>query len=435
MSDVLIEISNLSQTYKLYSSPTAMAIDALGLGWLNRGAAARSPLFEALHSINVQIKRGERVGIIGRNGAGKTTLLKLITGNFAPSKGSVNVKGRIQSLMDQGVGFHPEFTGRENIRSALVYNGITGDEVRTYENDILDFVELGEFIDQPIKTYSLGMKARLGFAVATAVRPEILIVDEVLGAGDAYFTSKSALRMKKLTSHGVTLLLVSHSNSQILQFCDRAIWLDRGRVVADGAALEVVKMYDAHIKDLESQRLGIENESPVARTTDLLQETYLKSKLDSVSRWRGSGEVEIKSLEFLCSTKQPRAVFKTGEEMVIRLAVQKNDPGQLPIKAVIYVFSLDGRPLLLFTSDEVTILAKNENVFQFLLEIPQLQLGSGEYVVSAALYKKLDYDNIGEAQFYDLVDRSYRFKVYNRFESDYSQFVHPATWRVLGFEQ
>lgn len=430
-----IQIKQVTQLYRLFETPGGMIVDALGLSRFLWWRSGEKKVFKALDNISINIKRGERVGIIGRNGAGKTTLLKLITQNYQASSGEVIVNGQIQSLMDQGVGFHPEFTGRENIRSALIYNGILGEEAKRCEQEIVDFVELGDFIDQPLKTYSLGMKARLGFAAATAIKPEILIVDEVLGAGDAYFSSKSAIRMKRLTSQGVTLLLVSHSNSQILQFCDRAIWLEQGRIVADGPALEVVKQYDVFIREMESEKLGKDNLTPIESNKELLKETYLKSQATPLSRWTGSGELKIELVRFLDSTKSWRSVFNTGESFHISLSILAIASGKFKFKAVLYVFSADGRPLMLFTSGEFILDGLIGERSTVLLTLPRLQLGTGEYVVSAALYSHLDYDDIGSARFYDLVDRSYKFKVYNNFESDQSQFTHPCDWEFRKAEQ
>jgi len=206
-----IALENVSKVYRLYPSPVAQMIDVLGLDRFMPWRRASYPEFPALDDVTLTLHKGERVGIVGRNGAGKTTLLKLITGNFRPSKGTVRVEGRVQALMQVGLGFHPEFTGRENIRSSLLYNGLSGEAFQAAVADVIDFVELGEFLDQPLKTYSLGMSGRLQFAAATAIQPEILIVDEVLGAGDAYFSAKSAERMERFAESGCTLLLVSHS--------------------------------------------------------------------------------------------------------------------------------------------------------------------------------------------------------------------------------
>jgi lipopolysaccharide transport system ATP-binding protein len=241
---IAIRLREVSKVYKLHGSQADQLIDVLGLsrfGFKTRGAARE---FSALSDVSLDVPRGHRIGIIGRNGAGKTTLLKLICGNFAPTRGEVEVDGTVQALMNMGLGFHPEYTGRENVEASLQYNGLPRALYREAMAGIVEFCELGEFLDQPFKTYSLGMQARLMFATATAIRPDILIIDEVLGAGDAYFVAKSKQRVERMVGSGCTMLLVSHSMQQVLELCNEALWLDQGRIRMHGDALLVVKAYE-----------------------------------------------------------------------------------------------------------------------------------------------------------------------------------------------
>jgi len=248
---VAIRLEHVSKIYKLYGSRKEQVLDNIGLPkFLRPKASAKSPEFHALRDVSFEIKRGERVGIIGRNGAGKTTMLRLITQNFAPTSGRVTIDGSVQALLQLGLGFHAEFTGYENIVASLNYNGLVGKAFDEALKEVIDFVELGDFLHQPVKAYSMGMQARLQFAAATAIRPDILIVDEVLGAGDAYFSAKSAHRMKKLATSGCTLLLVSHSTQEVLRFCDRVIWMHQGSILMEGPALDVVRIYEAYIEEL-----------------------------------------------------------------------------------------------------------------------------------------------------------------------------------------
>jgi len=242
-----IRFHSVSKIYRLHGSQSDQLIDVLGLKRF--GFRTRTPAreFAALSDISLEVPRGHRIGIVGRNGAGKTTLLKLICGNFAATQGEVEVNGTVQALMNIGLGFHPEYTGRENVEASLQYNGLEREEYREAMNGIIDFCELGDFLDQPFKTYSLGMQARLMFAAATAIRPDILIVDEVLGAGDAYFVAKSKSRVEKLVNSGCTMLLVSHSMQQVLELCDEAIWMDQGRIRMRGESFLVVKAYEEYL--------------------------------------------------------------------------------------------------------------------------------------------------------------------------------------------
>lgn len=239
-----IQLKNVSKIYNLYGSQKDQFIDLLGLQRFGIKPKTKPKKFVALNDISLEIKRGQRIGIIGRNGAGKTTLLKLLCGSFIPTQGSVKVNGEVQALMSVGLGFHPEYTGRENAETSLQYSGLVFDEYKNAMEEIIDFCELGDFLDQPFKTYSLGMQARLMFAAATAIKPDILIVDEVLGAGDAYFVAKSKIRVKRMIEAGCTMLLVSHSMQQILELCEEAIWLEQGVIKMRGEAFMVVKTYE-----------------------------------------------------------------------------------------------------------------------------------------------------------------------------------------------
>src|SRR5579864_3487501 len=194
MSDAVVRFSDVGKMYKIFPSRRDNLLEVLGLRRLIGDRGSRYQEFWALRGIDFELRRGERLGIIGRNGAGKSTLLRLVTGNIPPSEGDVGVNGDVQALLEIGGGLHPEFTGRENIRAALGFMGLGPAEIDEATIDIAEFTELGRFLDQPFKTYSVGMQARLSFAIATATTPEILIVDEILGAGDAYFFGRSTER-------------------------------------------------------------------------------------------------------------------------------------------------------------------------------------------------------------------------------------------------
>ena len=238
-----IDAREVSKSFKLYRNKTERIADALGLGAFAFGLTP-PPDFRALTDVSFSIERGEKVGLIGRNGAGKSTLLKLIAGVLRPTSGALQVSGTVQALMYVGLGFHPEFTGRENIKASILYNGLTPQDRLRAEEDIIEFAELGEFLDQPLRTYSLGMRSRLQFGCATALTPDILIIDEVLAVGDAYFLTKCAERIKRLTAGGCTVLLVSHSMLQVDQFCGRSLWLEKGRVVMDDSTAKTIAAYE-----------------------------------------------------------------------------------------------------------------------------------------------------------------------------------------------
>ena len=214
-----------------------------------KGEKLRFNEFWAFKDVSFELKKGERLGILGLNGAGKSTLLKVIAGVYKPTKGSVQRYGHMAPMIELGAGFDPNYTGRENI---FLYGSVLGfskEFLMSKYDEILEFSELGEFIDVPIKNYSSGMKARLGFSIATVVEPEILILDEVLSVGDAKFRKKCEKKMKKMFDHGVTVLFVSHSLAQVKRLCNKAIILEHGQLIAKGDIDDVVEIYEKKIDD------------------------------------------------------------------------------------------------------------------------------------------------------------------------------------------
>lgn len=243
-----VTLINVSKEYALYGSPLRQMLGYLGAG---PKSVQRQ---RAVNNVNLSICQGEKIGVVGHNGSGKTTLLRLIAGFTQPTSGKVFAAGSIQALMQRGYGFNDALSGLENIRNALVYNGLRSDAFAAAEADIVDFVELGEFLHFPVKTYSLGMRARLEFAAATAIHPDVLVIDEVLGAGDGYFVQKCARRMRHLVEN-TTLLLVSHSLDQIREYCDRVIWMDGGCLREDGSAERVLTNYRRYMSERSARML------------------------------------------------------------------------------------------------------------------------------------------------------------------------------------
>ena len=258
MSDVAIRLRALTKAYRLYKNSSNRAF---GIFNIRLGRLGVYTEHLAIDGIDLEIRRGERVGIIGRNGSGKSTLLKLISGTTAPTSGAREVHGDIHVLMNLGTGFHPDFTGRENAHAYLAQMGVSGPRADSLVAELAAFAELGQYFDQPLSTYSSGMAVRLMFAASTAIKPDILLLDEVLGVGDAYFVHKSFNRLRALcTGEGTTLLLVTHSPHTAAEICKRMIWLDAARIMADGEPLSVINAYEASIRDQEEQRLRQLNE-------------------------------------------------------------------------------------------------------------------------------------------------------------------------------
>ena len=238
MNDIAIRVSDVSKMYKLYDRNRDRLKDALGL---SRGKGYKEHY--ALHHLSFEIGRGECVGIIGTNGAGKSTTLKIITGVLTPTEGEVEIDGRISALLELGAGFNQEFTGLENVYLNGMMIGYTREEIDAKLPDILSFADIGDYINQPVKSYSSGMFVRLAFAVAINIDPEILIVDEALSVGDVFFQSKCYKKFEDFKKMGKTILFVSHDLSSISHYCDRVILLDQGRMLSEGTPKEMIDMY------------------------------------------------------------------------------------------------------------------------------------------------------------------------------------------------
>ena len=239
MAEVAIRLDNVSKDYKLYDSPRIRLKEAL-----NPFGAVYHKNFRAINNVSLSINKGEILGVVGKNGCGKSTLLKLISGVLVPSEGKVAVDGSILALLELGSGFNPEFTGLQNIYFYGSILGFSREEMAQNLDAILEFADIGDFIGQPLKTYSSGMRARLGFAVAVHMDPDVLILDEVLSVGDTLFKRKCYGKMEELFSSGKTIIYVSHSSNTVNQLCTRAIFLDEGGILLDADASSVTKYYN-----------------------------------------------------------------------------------------------------------------------------------------------------------------------------------------------
>lgn len=257
-SDVAISIRGVGKTFRLYKRPQDRLLQRF----------SRKHLFQEFHAlsdISFDVKRGETVGIVGRNGSGKSTLLQLICGTLTPTHGEIQVNGRVAALLELGAGFNPEFTGRENVYLNAAILGLSKQQIDARLEDIFAFAEIGEFIDQPVKTYSSGMYVRLAFAVIAHVDADILIIDEALAVGDALFTQKCMRFLRKFREHG-TILFVSHDSAAVTNLCQRAVWLREGAIAQQGPAKEVSEAYLASLFDSGSATAGVRSsDAPVAR--------------------------------------------------------------------------------------------------------------------------------------------------------------------------
>lgn len=273
--DFSIHAEGLGKRYEIYAQPSDRLKQMLlprAQRVLRRPARAYFNEFWALRDISFDVRRGETVGIVGRNGSGKSTLLQLLCGTLTPTQGCVIANGRIAALLELGAGFNPEFTGHENVRlSALLY-GLSDEELRERYEDILEFAEIGNFIDQPVKTYSSGMYVRLAFAVAINVSPDILVIDEALSVGDEAFQRKCFARINAIRDAGATILFVSHAAGTVIELCDRALLLDRGEMIAAGAPKFVVSRYHKLLYSVADKTAAIR---------DAIRQEWLLTQRDS----------------------------------------------------------------------------------------------------------------------------------------------------------
>ncbi len=473
-----IRLQNVSKIYKLHGSQSDQLIDVLGLQRFGFKTKTPSKEFAALSDISLDVPRGHRIGIVGRNGAGKTTLLKLICGNFAPTSGEVEVNGTVQALMNIGLGFHPEYTGRENVEASLQYNGLARDEYQKAMEGIVDFCELDDFLDQPFKTYSLGMQARLMFAAATAIRPDILIVDEVLGAGDAYFVAKSKSRVEKLVSSGCTMLLVSHSMQQVLELCDVAIWLDQGRIRMRGEAFLVVKAYEQYmhgpigqismtnpvalmdvsidaskaegcteiseIDQINSSKTrigGLPNSVllqepiflPHGETPNLPNDNPLGFSLEApggISRWESALGVKVAGLSVVSERgTTDRLIAMRPAKLVMTLVAERD--GVFNCRYGIAVNDHMGVCKTRIYSPRDHFEIKSGATRQIEMLLNPCQIGPGEYTIGISVLDYSPIEQINSTQRYDLLSRSFsvRVELPESLGPLSASFFHTAEWK------
>ena len=293
-----ISVRNLGKAYKRYPNRWSRLIE-----WMTPFGKPRHQLNWVLQNVNFDIKAGEAIGIIGTNGAGKSTLLKMISGTSHPNSGEIQITGRVAALLELGMGFHPDFTGRQNVFMAGQLLGYGVDEIARLMSKIEAFAEIGEYIDQPVRFYSSGMQMRLAFSVATAHRPDILIVDEALSVGDAYFQHKCFDRIREFREEGTTLLIVSHDKMAIQSICDRAILLNGGGVALEGKPEVVMDYYNALIADKENQTVR--------------QEALESGKVQTIS---GTGECQIESIALLANN-QATDMVQVGQAVSLKVVV------------------------------------------------------------------------------------------------------------------
>ncbi|MDZ5601442.1 ABC transporter ATP-binding protein [Pseudomonas sp. RP23018S] len=297
----LLSAKDLGKAYRTYRSEWQRIAR-----WLGIRIAPREEHWVLQH-INFEINAGEAIGIVGQNGAGKSTLLKMLTGTLQPTTGEVQVNGRIAAILELGMGFNPELTGRQNVYHAAGLMGFNAQEIDAFMPEVEAFAEVDEYFDQPVRTYSSGMQMRVAFAVATARRPEILIVDEALSVGDSYFQHKSFDRIREFQEQGTTLLIVSHDRSSIQALCDRVLLIEGGTVIKDGAPEEVMDFYNAIIAEKENATVQVHTMAD-----------------GTVQTRSGSGEATIESLALYNELDAPVEFVSVGQPVNLKIKVKVN---------------------------------------------------------------------------------------------------------------
>lgn len=357
-----LQVHGLGKAYRVWGSEWLRMASLFGLP-----ARPRDEHW-VLRNVFFSISAGESVGIIGQNGAGKSTLLKMITGTTQPSEGSVRRSGRIAAILELGMGFNPDLSGRENAYHAAGLMGYSQAEIEKMMPHIESFAEIGEYFDQPIRTYSSGMQMRVAFSVATAERPDMLIVDEALSVGDAYFVHKSFQRIRDYRESGTTLLIVSHDAAAIQSMCDRAILLDNGGVVLDGEPQQVLDYYNALIAERENKTLRTERRD------------------DKIATESGTGEAQFESLQMLDDQGRPAEYLLVGQKATLRARVRIDDE----VPRLVFGYMLRDRlgqaiygTNTHYTDQPMAALKRGDRVeFDVGFEV---NLGPGTYSVSVAL--------------------------------------------------
>jgi ABC-type polysaccharide/polyol phosphate transport system ATPase subunit len=447
-----IELDHVTKIYRRYSGRQFATLKSALLQRSILRDLTPSETFPALTDVSFTVPKGSTYGVIGRNGSGKSTALKLVAGITKPTSGSVQVDGRISALIELGAGFHPEISGRENVFINGIMLGLSKSQIQARFDEIVDFAELREFIDAPVKTYSSGMYMRLGFAVAIHVDPDVLLVDEVLAVGDEGFTHKCLDKFAEFRRRNKTILLVTHSLGLVERFCDEAVWIDDGRVMGHGDPKRMVDAYLTAVEKGEEQLLatttakaveaarrgesdtqhpvdgvspaGVEAEAQTGDAAGDGLEPHPENMFEATEgRW-GSREIEITDVTLLDHAGEPSFVFHSGESMSVRVTVKAHAP------STDFVFGIG-----LFNAEGVCCYGTNtyleemtpvriEGTVRATFAIDRLDLVEGTYKLDVAVHKRDGFP-------YDYHRLLYTFRVKSR-THDAGIYRPPHRWSFSG---
>ena len=372
MSEAAIKVQNLTKEYKLYSSNMNRLLDLL-LPW-----SSRHKKFTALNNLSFEIKRGQHLGIIGKNGAGKSTLLKILTGVLSKTHGDVDVKGKIAALLELGAGFDREMTGRENIQFLTKINTYSTNNITQTIKDIIEFADIGDYIDQPVKNYSSGMFVRLAFAQAIMSSPEILIVDEALSVGDVFFQQKCIRRMQNFAKTG-TIIFVSHDLNTMVKLCDRVIWLESGNVMMDGNPNEVISKYTSKLLENKGEEYKLTTNQNIEKKS---KQTNQRAGIFADKEQIGPTDGEILNAQII-NTEDQSNFFTSAQSAQLKVEISTTKS----FDEITLGFSVKNRlGLEIFgtnTFDENCIIESSKGIkktIEFNFTMPELQ--SGIYTMS-----------------------------------------------------
>ena len=404
VNDPVITFRDVSKRFTFSrDQPQSVLESVISAFHLQRGRRSQQNLW-AIQNVSFDVLPGQSLGIIGRNGSGKSTLLKLMARILRPSSGQVMVRGRVSALLELGAGFHPDLTGRENIALNASVLGLSEADVARYYDSIVDFSELGEYIDMPVKHYSSGMYMRLGFSVAIHVNPDILIVDEILAVGDQAFQMKCIDRINDLKRQGVTIIMISHNLDVIRKLCTHLIWLEHGKMHSSGLTAEVANEYQSYSNEAMGRQLVQESETGAYR------------------RW-GNRDIEITGVRFLDGAGKPVNIFKTGDAMTIEMAFVAHKPVMNP-EFGLAIFRQDGIHMNGPNSQMGGLeMGAVEGAGVVSYHIPNLPFLPARYQVTAAVHDS----RISLA--YDYHEQGFAFRVVGgEISEEYGLIAVPAIW-------
>ncbi|WKV08522.2 ABC transporter ATP-binding protein [Thermoanaerobacterium sp. CMT5567-10] len=365
-----IEVNDVTKIYKIHRGKPTTLKDRLILR--NRNLVDE---FIPLNNVSLKVEKGESIGIIGENGSGKSTLLKLISKIIYPDKGEIITKGKVSSLIELGAGFHPDFTGRENIYVNASIFGFTKKEIDKKIDDIISFSELEEFIDTPVRTYSSGMYMRLAFSVAINIDPDILLIDEILAVGDEHFQKKCFNKLSEFKKKGITIVIVSHDIGAIERLCDKAVWIDKGIVKEEGTPRDVIRSYLDFLAERDNKKAL--NDKEKSSKADIKQEHAI-----------GTGEIRITDVKLLDATGEEKNTFVTGDEAIIKISYKRNSDVGNDVVFGMAVYNNNGLNCFGTNThlDNINI-EELKSEGEVLFRIKELNLLDGEYFLDISCHR------------------------------------------------